>query len=65
MLLGLSLIPVNMFWLLSLYKNGENILSLEVSSLELTSLLNSFSFINLTGQVIFMDKLQIHLFILH
>ncbi len=42
MLLGLSLIPVNMFWLLSLYKNGENILSLEVSSLELTSLLNSF-----------------------
>ena len=42
MLLGLSLIPVNMFWLLSLYKNGENILSLEVSSLELTSLLNFF-----------------------
>ncbi len=38
---GILLIPLNMFWLLPLFKSGSNELSLEVSSLQLSSILNS------------------------
>lgn len=41
LLIGIALIPLNMFWILPLFKNGGGNLNLEVSSLGLTSLINS------------------------
>lgn len=42
-LVGLLLIPLNMFWILPLIKNGGGNLSVEVTSLNLISLLNSLT----------------------
>ncbi|MBL7036670.1 hypothetical protein ISR94_02375 [Candidatus Microgenomates bacterium] len=58
-LLGLTLIPLNMFWLLPLLRNGGGDLSLEVSSLGQTSLLHSLLLYqphwpnNIYGQIIY------------